>query len=268
MAARSRAPIGLFIAAAVALVGAWLAYRALTPGSPRSSAIEHASPRSDAPGGNAEGPHHPADLPPWRQLKFRDLPNSEALASIAERLDADDAWAHTDLTTRDREALRERALARIAYVLGGSVEGHRAQAAAQGAIRLDPPEGLQEQSIMHLSKWPDVWRDAPIDPDRIVVRSIDLSSDDAYTRSLTSIVSRSALSAEYPAWRKDAAMEVIEVVVPVRPRDTRDPSRRVPAFLGVSFERPSAGGEWRPRRISVYQDRQPGVNQPVIPPPT
>lgn len=254
---KARAIVGVAVAAA----GSWVALRAIDrPGAQTGAAV--ASLAGAAPGARV-GPVHPADLPAWQDLRFQTLPPAEALERLGARLEQPKVWTRVGLTDADANALRSRALVRLRYVIEASEEKRLETAKAEGATRIEPPEGLTEGSKERQARWPEVWAGAPIDPEHAVVRSIDFSSDASLEPSLTPVTSRSSLSSDYG--EAPPGVRTYEVVVPFKPLAAPGATSRTPAFLGLSYDR-TARGEWRPRRLAVYYEAAPG-GRPLVPPP-
>ncbi|MGD9693155.1 MAG: hypothetical protein AB7G17_10230 [Phycisphaerales bacterium] len=247
----------------IALLGVILAGRALLP---TSRATHHPQTPAPTPSGDPEAAdesRHPPSLPEWDALSFSSARADDAIASLSAALDEDARWVQVDLPNDARSDLRERFLRRVSYVLRASEDDRLAAALAERATRTDAPDGLSPESIERCGRWPQVWADAPIDASNIRVRILDVSSGAAMRAASTPAVTSSPLSAAYgePAQPK----RLYEIIVPIRPRTAPDESRRIPAFLGVAYER-TAQNTWRPHRISVYTHEHPG-GRPLIAPP-
>ncbi len=251
------------IAICIALLGVILAGRALLPvnrSAPGAQTPSHTTPADPAP---TDEPRHPPSLPAWDSLSFSSLGAEKAIASIGTALDDEARWAETALPPDARSELRERFLRRISYVLRASEDDRLAAARAEGATRTDPPEGLSPESVERQRRWPGVWADAPIDVSGVRVRLLDMTSRAAYEAAATPAVTRSSLAAEYGA--SASTNRFYELILPIKPLASPDGSKRVPAFLGIAYER-TPSGAWRPGRISVYTSEHPG-GRPIIAPP-
>lgn len=259
----------IVIASVIAVTGMVVAYRAFwravpSPG-PNGSARVLGPGAGNAPAAasNDAGPLHPADLPGFDELRCKEMTAAEALIAIQDRLKDSTLWMSVRVSEQDRETLTSRFLARVNHVLEGSDEKRQAESLRDGVDPAAPP-GLSAESLQRLRAWPEVWRDVPLDPARIVVRRIDYSSETTYRRSTTAATARSALQGGFkPAAR---GVECVELVIPCRPLTEPGGSRRVSAFLGIAYDRALGAPDWKPRCITVYTAEHPG-GRPLIPPP-
>lgn len=252
----------LIVAIAIGVTGVVVALRALSRATPSHSSARGAA--AGSPGTEAVTTSHPPDLPGWGELRFVTVPPDEALALVSEALNSTAASREVDMMDDERRWLVERSVERLRYIFEGSVSGFLDAANADGAVRTAPPEGLMPETVDLLNRWPEVWVGSPIDPQNVRIRMVDYGSDDALMRSLTPASARSSLQADYGP--PPSICKTYEVVVPVMPLVEPGGSRRIKAFLAVSYDLLGPGGPWRPRGIWVYTAEHPG-GRPLVAPP-
>lgn len=255
----------LVVAVGIALAGCVVAVRAINRSERQPTAMRTVRDPSAQP--QHSGEHaaliHPVDLPRWDELKFRDMTAEEATAEVATRLKSLREWEDLQVSVTDAEWLISRSVARLAYILEGSPSDHEREAAADGATRITPPDGLSPDGVARLNTWPDVWRNAPLDPGHATVRAIDFANRESLVRSLTPVSSKSGLSSQYAS--PGVARRTVEVVIPLKPLIEAGSPQRIPVFLGVAYDRLDGGG-WRARSITAYYAVAPG-GRPIVPPP-